>query len=131
MGRPHLSARPPTLRVILSERDVLANTTEMQKVTSCGGTGSCGISLFYSFTTGGTHRWCTFTTHHVDRYVAIVVDKVVLADSQIQTPICEVPGVFGIILGAQQAFTLAGFIRTGPLPVGLSLAPTRPLKESQ
>ncbi|HZS94666.1 MAG TPA: hypothetical protein VFA78_07705, partial [Chloroflexota bacterium] len=84
--------------------------------TPLSGSDSTGID--FRFTSSGSHAWCHYTTRHVGKYAAFVLDNQVLSDPMIQSPICS--GQEELIANTKlKARMIAAYINYGPLPARL------------
>ncbi len=77
-------------------------------------------AVSFTLTEEGTKIFADFTTKNVGRYLAIVLDKVVLSSPVINSPITAGEGIIQGSFTEEKAKTLAAYLRTkGPLPLPL------------
>jgi SecD/SecF fusion protein len=113
-GKTNLNARPPTLRIVVSSRDVRKGSAQFN-VDSSG-----QPAVVYSLKAKGSRAWCSYTTTHVSKYAAIVANDIILSDPVVQDAICggetQVTG-----LSTAQAKLIAAYLNYGAMPVPLQI----------
>lgn len=113
VGRTNLGARPPIMRIVIPDNLVVRGSARV-------GTDTAGYpTVTYGLRPRGARLWCAYTSKHVERYAAIVLDNQVLADPMIQSAICGSETQISGLASRAAAQRIAIFLNYGPLPVGL------------
>lgn len=85
--------------------------------------GSPAVS--FRLNTIGAKRFCSFSTDHVGRLFAIVLDNTIISAPQIREPICGGVGQISGGFTLQEANDLALLLRAGALPAPLTILEER------
>lgn len=118
IGRP--GAHPPILAIILAEGHARPMTAAAILPT---GTYPFAHAM-YRLRPQAARRWCRYTGSHIEQSFAIVADSVVVAAPFIYGGICT--GVMFVpTVSLQEAYRVAGYVRSGPLPVRLQFTAWR------
>jgi preprotein translocase subunit SecD len=117
-GVTNLTANPPVMQVIVP------GTYVSQGSAQVGADPNGAPQVTYTLTGKGSDDWCSFTTSHVGKFSAIVLDKKVVSDPVIQSAIC---GGQTVITGlnADQAKGISTDLNYGALPVPLCSDPKK------
>jgi preprotein translocase subunit SecD len=101
------------LRVIFSSSEIRRGSARVI-VDQAGYTG-----VVYALTPQASSAWCSFTTSHISRFAALVLDGRVISDPQIQSAICGGQTQIVGLASRRQATMIAAYLNYGPLPVTL------------
>jgi preprotein translocase subunit SecD len=120
VGATNLGAKPyPVLQIVVPGTYVKPDSARV-------GFDSLGQpTVTYELTGKGSRRWCAFTSSHVGRYSAVVVDNAVISDPVIQGAICGGETEIAGMASAKRAKQLAIFLNYGAQPVALHAAGTQ------
>jgi hypothetical protein len=116
-GNANPAARPPILSVVVGDRDFMRGSAAA--VFGEGGIASVTFRLVPK----AANTFCAFTGSHVHRFFAYVIDGSMVSNPQVQSAICGGFALISPFPAANQAYEVAGYLNSGPLPVPLQLQP--------
>jgi preprotein translocase subunit SecD len=113
-GQTNLSAKTPIMQVVVPGKYVSRGSAQV----AFDNAGQPAVQ--YTLEGKGSTDWCNFTTGHVNKYSAIVLDNKVVSDPTIQQAICggqtQITGVT-----SSEAKTISTYLNYGALPVPLHI----------
>jgi preprotein translocase subunit SecD len=112
VGQTNFATNPPTMQVVVPGRNITRGSAQV----TFDQAGQPAVD--YSLDGTGTTAWCNFTSSHVGKLSAIVLDNQVVSDPTIQQAICQgQTQITGVT--TDQAKQIATYLNYGALPVAL------------
>jgi preprotein translocase subunit SecD len=78
-------------------------------------------AVSFSLTSEGTKLFSDYTAKHIDHYLGVILDKVVLSAPMIASPITDGRAVITGDFSQQEAQNLVAYLLHGPLPAPLKV----------
>lgn len=115
VGQTNIAAKPPVMQVVVPGRYVQQGSAQV-------GADNLGQpDVTYTLTGRGSSDWCNFTSANVNKYSAIVLDKQVVSDPQIQGAICGGQTQITGLGSTSAAQAIATYLNYGALPIAFHI----------